>query len=406
MALIEGRDFIMFSHLYWEVGFGSNIRDIALEVAKTNRVLMVEPPIDRFAYVKRGFKVADMAETPAPYGQIVEVQKNIFVFNPGCILESVNWLPKGPIFDYYNKRNNKLLCDEINRACKELNFNKPIFLADNTVFRTLYVKEFLQLDAYVYYTRDYLMGVDFWKKHGQRIEPLNMAAADVVVANSGYLADLAKPHNPMTFNIGQGCNLEAFNPETISEEPEDMKAIPHPRIGYTGFCTALRLDVKLLEQLAIKNPQWSFVYVGAEDEAFKASSLHQQKNVYFLGSKPMATMPSYINSFDVCMNPQIINDITIGNYPRKIDEYLAMRKPTVATSTKFMEEFFGPYTFLAEGVEGYQEVLAEAVQGISPEKAEEGRAFALDHTWENNVRDIYKAILAFYQQRDGVKGKN
>jgi hypothetical protein len=36
---------------------------------------------------------------------------------------------------------------------------------------------------------------------------------------------------------------------------------------------------------------------------------------------------------------QLSNNLTIGNYPRKIDEYLAMGKPIVATSTKTMQMF-------------------------------------------------------------------
>ena len=51
------------------------------------------------------------------------------------------------------------------------------------------------------------------------------------------------------------------------------------------------------------------------------------------------------------LNPQLLNEVTIGNYPRKIDEYLAMGKPTVATKTEGMS-VFADYTYLAEDKEG------------------------------------------------------
>ncbi len=82
---------------------------------------------------------------------------------------------------------------------------------------------------------------------------------------------------------------------------------------------SLRLDIEVLVYLAEQRPDWSIVLVGPEDEAFKASKLHQITNVHFLGSKPMEALPSYLNHFDVALNPQKLNEVTIGNYPRKID---------------------------------------------------------------------------------------
>ncbi|HAI83429.1 MAG TPA: glycosyl transferase family 1, partial [Chitinophagaceae bacterium] len=87
---------------------------------------------------------------------------------------------------------------------------------------------------------------------------------------------------------------------------------------------------------ATAKPEWSLVLVGPEDEAFKQSALHQLPNVHFLGSKQPEALPEYVAAFDVCINPQLLNEVTIGNYPRKVDEYLAMGKPVVATQTEAM----------------------------------------------------------------------
>ncbi|MEJ7660035.1 MAG: hypothetical protein WKG07_10665 [Hymenobacter sp.] len=43
---------------------------------------------------------------------------------------------------------------------------------------------------------------------------------------------------------------------------------------------------------------------------------------------------------------RLLNDITIGNYPLKIDEYLAMGRPVVATRTRAME-LFADHVYLA-----------------------------------------------------------
>ncbi len=160
---------------------------------------------------------------------------------------------------------------------------------------------------------------------------------------------------------------------------------------------SLRLDIEVLVYLAEQRPDWSIVLVGPEDEAFKASKLHQITNVHFLGSKPMEALPSYLNHFDVALNPQKLNEVTIGNYPRKIDEYLAMGKPTVATLTKAMD-VFKDYTYLAETKEDYLKLVERALQENSLEKEQARSVFARSHTWENNVHEIYNSMLKIMQQ--------
>lgn len=131
--------------------------------------------------------------------------------------------------------------------------------------------------------------------------------------------------------------------------------------------------------------------VGPEDELFKSSNLHQFKNILFTGGKPISELPDYINFFDVCINPQLINEVTIGNYPRKIDEYLAIGKPVVATATKAMETF-SDFVYLAQNKEEYVLLIEKALKDNSGLKELERREFALEHTWENSVAKIYSAV--------------
>jgi glycosyltransferase involved in cell wall biosynthesis len=133
------------------------------------------------------------------------------------------------------------------------------------------------------------------------------------------------------------------------------------------------------------------VLVGPEDDAFKKSELHSMPNVHFLGSKPGDQLPNFIKGFDVCLNPQILNITTVGNYPRKIDEYLAMGKPVVATQTKAME-YFADWVYLGVTKEDYIELIQKAIDEHTPEIAEKRREYALTHSWENNVNEIWSAL--------------
>jgi glycosyltransferase involved in cell wall biosynthesis len=102
-------------------------------------------------------------------------------------------------------------------------------------------------------------------------------------------------------------------------------------------------------------------------------------------------LPNYLAAFDVAINPQVLNEVTIGNYPRKIDEYLAMGKPTVATETKAMS-IFKDHTYLAKTKDEYPGLIEQALRENSEEKAKERIKFAQSHTWENSVQAIYEAI--------------
>ena len=215
--------------------------------------------------------------------------------------------------------------------------------------------------------------------------------ADVVVANSSYLANYGRQYNVKSYFIGQGCDLSAFDPQVELPVPSDIGSIPKPIVGYAGALLDFRLDIETIKHIAISRPDWSVVLVGPEDEAFKKSDLHALSNVYFLGSKPFNQVPAYINLFDVCINPQAVNLNTLGNYPRKVDEYLAMGKPVVATATEAMQ-LFSDFTYLCEGKNAYPQQIEKALRENSDQHRQARRAFSLGHSWENNVSELYSAI--------------
>ena len=167
--------------------------------------------------------------------------------------------------------------------------------------------------------------------------------------------------------------------------------MPKPIIGYVGFLNSMRLDLEILENVAQSIKEGSLVLVGPEDEDFRKSKLHDLSNVFFLGNKDAGQLPSYIESFDVCINPQIVNEMTIGNYPRKIDEYLAMGKPVVATYTEAMD-YFKEYVYLSHSTKEFTELIYKAIEENSVEISKGRVGFAKSHTWENNVEEIYQVM--------------
>lgn len=383
---MKNEDIIITGIQSWHIEIGSNCKNIATEFSAKNRVLYINPPMDRITQVKS--KLNGEVQNERPFLQ--KIAPNLWVLNTRTVIESINKLPFTWLFNSFNRRNNKRYAKEIKKAIEMLNFTNYLHFCDSDMFRSFFLKQYLQPELFIYYSRDNLQAVDYWKKHGTRLEPQLMKKADLVLANSAYLANKAKEHNPSSFFVGQGCELEAFSKE-IKQVPEELRGLEGPIIGYTGVLSSLRLDIALLEEMANKRSDWNFVLVGPEDEEFKTSKLHSYSNVHFIGKKPIELLPAYLNAFTVSINPQVKNEITIGNYPRKIDEYLAIGKPVVATQTEAMQ-YFSEYVSLSSNSLDWINAIDIAMKTDSVRKQKARKEFALSHSWENNVNEIYKRV--------------
>lgn len=394
--MIKGRNIVIVGLQPWDIPIGSNCKNIAIELSRHNKVLYVNAPLDRSTYlkdrsidsVKRRVRVIKGKETG-----LVQVNANLWNLYPEVVAESINWINSSRIFKMLNKINNRRLADNILKAMNLLGFNDFILFNDQSMIRCYHLKEFLNPSCFVYYIRDNLSTIEYFQRHALKMEEELIAEADVVATNSEFLAQYARKFNPNAKFVGQGCDFTLYPESSTVKVAEELLPVPRPTIGYTGFLTNLRLDIGLLEEIAVSKPEWQFVFVGPEDDSFRKSMLHNQSNVYFLGNKSPDSLPGYINGFDVAINPQLINEVTMGNYPRKIDEYLALGKPTVATATPFME-YFKDYTYLANGKEQWIEAISKAINEDTDDLRKRRREFALSHSWTNNVEAISDLIEA------------
>lgn len=388
--MIANRDIIMISLQAWDIEIGSNCKDIAREFAKKNRVLYVNTPLDRMTrwrkrdhpQVRKRMDVIRGSEE-----DLVQVSENLWTLFPRTTLESISRLPWNWMFDRLNLINNRRFAAQIRSAVERLGFRDYILFNDGNMFRGLHLNELLRPGMSVYYYRDNYLAMDFWKVQGRRIQPKLMAKSDLVLVNSDYLGREARKHNPNTWVVGQDFDNLVYNRANTDPCPEDMLRIPHPVIGYTGAILSLRLDPGIIRHIAQAHPEWSIVMVGPEDETFRKSDLHKIPNVHFLGLKDPDLIPAYIRQFDVAINPQKLNDVTWGNYPRKIDEYLGMGKPVVASKTEFMS-LFTDITSLATSYEEYVTLIERALRENTPEEEVRREAFAMTHTWEHNLSGI------------------
>jgi len=224
--MLKGENIVIIGLQAWYTDIGSNCKSIAVELAKNNTVLYINMPLDRntmrqWKDEKNIQRHIDIAKNERE--NLFEVQPNLWNYYPTEILESINWIPSSFLFSILNKRNNKLFAKAIRKAVQKMGFSDYILFNDNDIFRSFYLKELLKPKMYIYYIRDNLTVVDYWRRHGTRVEPQHMAKADLVAANSVYLAEYAKQHNKNSYYIGQGCDTSLFDASKQYQLPEDLK---------------------------------------------------------------------------------------------------------------------------------------------------------------------------------------
>lgn len=161
-----------------------------------------------------------------------------------------------------------------------------------------------------------------------------------------------------------------------------------PVIGYFG-AIADWMDLDLVRKAALARPQYSFVMVG---QVFRDDvSRIDLPNVFLAGNKPYAEMPSYLEHFDVCVIPFVLNAITKAADPVKLYEYLSRGKPVVATALAELTEC-EQLIYIARDAEHYLEQLDVAVAEDDPAMRQRRIEYAAANTWELRYRTIDSAI--------------
>jgi glycosyltransferase involved in cell wall biosynthesis len=127
--------------------------------------------------------------------------------------------------------------------------------------------------------------------------------------------------------LDHGVDLEHFVPGGAL--PEDLAAVPGPRVGFFGALDDFVVDFDLLEHLALELPGVSLVLIG--DATVPMERLTKHPNVHWLGFRPYDRIPAYGSGFDVAIMPWLDNSWIRHANPIKLKEYLALGLPVVST---------------------------------------------------------------------------
>ena len=123
--------------------------------------------------------------------------------------------------------------------------------------------------------------------------------------------------------------FQSFDNYQFEKEFQEILDKKKPIIMYYG-ALAKWFDYGLIKKIA-KTNKYSVVLFGIKyDESFD-QNIHNEENIYFLGSRDYKVLKNYANRADVLTIPFLLNDITKATSPVKIFEYMALHKPIVIT---------------------------------------------------------------------------
>ena len=218
-------------------------------------------------------------------------------------------------------------------------------------------------------------------------------AADVVFTGGIELYEKkSKGHGNVHFF---GCAVEYDHFAQAQEAgpiPDDLAAIPGPRVGWFGVVDE-RVDYDLLRSMAASRPDLSFVMVGPAVKVDPAG-FPQAPNLHWLGGRDYKELPLYCRGYDVCMMCFALNEATEFINPTKALEYLATGKPVVSTAVKDVVRQYGDTVAIAHSPEEFLERIDAALAGGQQGMVERGIEKAKAASWENTVGAMQRIIDA------------
>ncbi|NGZ06459.1 MAG: glycosyltransferase family 1 protein [Magnetococcales bacterium] len=265
--------------------------------------------------------------------------------------------------------------------------------------------EWLRPDWVVYHVYDVYRLMDHWSPAKSAMEERLVTRADLITASSpGMARHLPAGGHLKARLLPNGADAHRFANADHAPCPQDLAAIPTPRIGYVGNINP-KIDLDMVTMIAIRHPEWHWVFMGpiymngTQDRERLARQAWERllhlPNIHFLGLKGRDEIPAYVVHMDVnviCYKIARIeqgapDDWVVHGYPTKLHEYLATGRPVVAAPQEALREF-ADVMQIASDTDAWENALKQAIAGHGVGTPATRRARALENSWDRRVDQL------------------
>jgi teichuronic acid biosynthesis glycosyltransferase TuaH len=311
-------------------------------------------------------------------------------------LLSINFIPEGKLYRYLLGINERIILKRIRQVIAKNSISDFIYI-NSSNFHYPNIGKQLAPTLSVYHCVDPIIG-NYDASHGRISEDRIVKEADLIICTSKQLFKEKSAENPHTYFVPNAANLEfsamAMNSDLLVNHR--LGQIPRPIVGYFGNIER-RINFELLLEVAIGNPDKSFVFAGPLTESFVPLAFQNLTNVYFIGRIPYAEMPSVLKGFDICMIPFKKDEVSNTIFPLKLFEYLGAGKPVIATDFNLdLKEFTRNTVVYCSNTAEFDQALKSILLLDDHAQQLQRLQVAAENTWEVRLGQ-FSSLIHDYQ---------
>jgi uncharacterized SAM-binding protein YcdF (DUF218 family)/glycosyltransferase involved in cell wall biosynthesis len=385
---VTGRVVICISSIDWDFIWQGHQEIMTRLAASGHRVLFIEntgvrPP--RFGDLPR--VMSRLRNWRRGTKGFREERPNLFIHSPIVVP-----LPYSRIAQWLNKQ---VLMRGINRWMRAVGATRPVVWTFLPTPLARAVIADLDPALTIYYCIDDLASSSHQARKIARSERALFESADLVFVTSERLRARAAQFSKRVHLFPFAVNLSVFQKSREQGEAPaaDLAALPRPVAGYVGGLHQW-VDQELIAAIAATLPHVSFALIGPEQA--DVSRLKALPNIHLFGQRPHGELPRYVRGFDVGLVPYRITEYTANVYPTKLNEYLSMGIPVVATDLDEIRRFnaeHGEIVRIAASPDDYANAISAAIRdGSPPAEVAQRIAVAESNSWERRLELMSELI--------------
>ncbi len=197
--------------------------------------------------------------------------------------------------------------------------------------------------------------------------------------------------------VDHGVDYAQFEAAGLGRDspPDDVAALPRPRVGFVGGIDSHTFDPPLFVDVARRLPDVTFVLVGA---CSLPEGWCPLPNVRLLGQRPYESVARYMAACDVLIMPWNSSPWIQACNPVKLKEYLAVGRPIVSTDFHELRQYEG-FVQVAGDAESFATAIGEALS--RPFDPQPGRDRVRHATWTAHAQRVLEILRSAGERRRG-----